>query len=82
MRMGLVIGEGGDFSVREEEFPAIVAPEHFQRQESLIASGAPELAAAFHATLQLAAGGFDGTGAERFIAAGASLYFMRFWLFW
>ena len=80
--MGLVVGDGGEFGVRKKEFPAFVAPEHLRAQEGLIAGRAPKLAAAFHATLQLAAGGFDGTGAERFIAAGASLYFMRFWSFW
>jgi hypothetical protein len=33
--------------VGEEQFPTLVAPEHFQAEEGLIAASAPELATAF-----------------------------------
>lgn len=47
----------------------LVAPEHFQAEDGFISAGVPELAAALHATLELAAGGFDGPGPQRFAAA-------------
>ena len=55
----------------EEQFPAVVAPEGLQAEQGFIAGGAPELAASFHAALELAAGRLDGAGAQRFPALPA-----------
>ena len=57
----LVVGYGGEYGVREELFPALVAPEHLQTEQGLIATLAPELAAAFQAALELTTGRFDGS---------------------
>ena len=59
--------------MREQEFPAVRAPEHFEAQERFIAAGAPELTTAFHAALERAARGFDGAGADGFVASARVL---------
>ena len=66
VRLDSIGGEGGYGEVGEEEFPALIAPEHFQTEQGFIPFGAPELGASFHATLQLATGRFDRAGAQGF----------------
>jgi hypothetical protein len=63
-----VVGEAGDADVGEQAFPMLITPEDFQTKESFIALDAPELAAALHAALHLATGGFDSSRAHGFIA--------------
>ena len=59
--------------MRKKEVPAVISPEHFEAQKGFVASSAPELTASFHATLELAAGGFDGTRANGLVALAAGL---------
>jgi hypothetical protein len=59
--------------VGEEQFPTLVAPEHFQAQERFIALSAPELAASFHPALELAAGRFDSPRADGLVALASLL---------
>jgi hypothetical protein len=49
--------------VREEEVPAVIAPEGFQTEQAFIACPAPELARALESALRLSAGGFHRTTA-------------------
>ena len=70
--MRSVVGESRDAEVREQEFPAVIAPKHFQTKEGFIALDAPELATALHPALHLAAGRFDGSRAHGFAALFAS----------
>ena len=54
--------------MREEEMPAMVAPEGFQTHQCLVACLTPELARSFEAALGLPAGRFNGTAANGFAA--------------
>src|SRR5271154_3861280 len=44
--------------------PAVVAPEHFQTEQSFIAALAPELAGSLEPALGLSTGGFHGSAAN------------------
>ena len=46
-------------SLGKKEMPSAVSPEDFEGEEGIVAVGAPELAGAFEAALELAAGRFD-----------------------
>jgi hypothetical protein len=46
--------------------PAVIAPEHFQTEQSFVALLAPELSGSFEPTLGLSASGFHRAAANRF----------------
>ena len=60
----------GQLGVRIELVPPTVAPVGFQAPQGFVARGRPELAGALEAALVLAAGGFHGPGARRFVGLG------------
>jgi hypothetical protein len=74
----LVVGYGGEFGVGEEHFPTLIAPEHFQTHQRLVAPGAPELATALQAALELTAGRFDGSRTDGLMAFTPVLIFHPF----